>query len=386
MVTVLVPHVGGPILPPGCPTVLIGGLPAARVTDMATCVGPPDVIAMGSPTVLIGNLMAARIGDPTAHGGVIVLGCPTVIIGEAGMGSARAPGLLMPGLNQELEEKKDRLRKRAALIAKARKTAPSLPQDKQKETLDVADRFERDTVAVERARLSSDVYPGKDGTRGTPPVGWDRLSDSPEKLEELGINPSDLTPSGSGFRATLYRSDIDGSLVVAYKGTTMTSMEDWKNNITQAVGVKSDYYERAIRLSQKLDANGEPFEITGHSLGGGMASAAAAVTGAKATTFNSAGLRNATVATYGATREGHDAQIQAYHVSGEILTSVQHLPLVPDAIGRQHTLPAVDDSGKSHLLDTFRMVEKHSMNRVINGMEKEKADDQHALESQVGSS
>jgi len=53
MVTGIVPHVGGPILPPGCTTVLIGGLPAARVTDMATCVGPPDVIAMGSPTVLI---------------------------------------------------------------------------------------------------------------------------------------------------------------------------------------------------------------------------------------------------------------------------------------------------------------------------------------------
>jgi hypothetical protein len=69
------------------PTVLIGMLPAARVTDMATCVGPPDVIVKGSPTVLIGNLLAARIGDMTAHGGVIVVGCPTVIIGEVGMGS-----------------------------------------------------------------------------------------------------------------------------------------------------------------------------------------------------------------------------------------------------------------------------------------------------------
>lgn len=88
MVTVLVPHVGGPILPPGCPTVLIGGLPAARATDMAVCVGPPDMIAMGSPTVLIGNLMAARIGDPTVHGGVIVLGLPTVMIGIPGQGSA----------------------------------------------------------------------------------------------------------------------------------------------------------------------------------------------------------------------------------------------------------------------------------------------------------
>ncbi len=76
-----IPHVGGPVLPPGCPTVLIGKMPAARVGDMATCVGPPDVIAKGSATVLIGKLPAARIGDTTAHGGTIVVGCPTVMIG-----------------------------------------------------------------------------------------------------------------------------------------------------------------------------------------------------------------------------------------------------------------------------------------------------------------
>lgn len=76
-----VPHVGGPILPAGEPTVLIGGLPAARVGDMATCVGPPDTIAMGSTTVLIGGMPAARMGDTTAHGGTIVLGEPTVLIG-----------------------------------------------------------------------------------------------------------------------------------------------------------------------------------------------------------------------------------------------------------------------------------------------------------------
>lgn len=81
MVTVLVPHVGGPIIAPGCPTVLIGFLPAARVTDMAICVGPPDMIAMGSTSVMIGFLPAARIGDMTVHGGVIVLGEFTVMIG-----------------------------------------------------------------------------------------------------------------------------------------------------------------------------------------------------------------------------------------------------------------------------------------------------------------
>ena len=81
MVTGTVPHIGGPIMPPGCPTVLIGGMPAACVGDMATCTGPPDTIAMGSSTVLIGGKPAARMGDTTAHGGSIVIGCPTVMIG-----------------------------------------------------------------------------------------------------------------------------------------------------------------------------------------------------------------------------------------------------------------------------------------------------------------
>ena len=81
MVTGIVPHVGGPIIPPCCPTVLTGSLPQARVTDMATCVGPPDIIVLGSFTVLVGGLPAARMLDTTAHGGKIVLGFFTVLIG-----------------------------------------------------------------------------------------------------------------------------------------------------------------------------------------------------------------------------------------------------------------------------------------------------------------
>ena len=76
-----IPHVGGPIVGPGVPTVLIGSLPAAVVGDLCTCVGPPDTIVQGSATVLIGGKPAARMGDATAHGGSIILGCPTVIIG-----------------------------------------------------------------------------------------------------------------------------------------------------------------------------------------------------------------------------------------------------------------------------------------------------------------
>jgi uncharacterized Zn-binding protein involved in type VI secretion len=80
-VTVLVPHVGGPILPPGGLPVLIGGMPAARVGDMCVCVGPPDVIVLGSFTVMIGGMPAAQLGSMCAHGGAVVMGCPNVIIG-----------------------------------------------------------------------------------------------------------------------------------------------------------------------------------------------------------------------------------------------------------------------------------------------------------------
>lgn len=92
MVTGVVPHVGGPILPACAPTVLTGKLPQARVTDMLTCVGPPDLIVKGSATVMVSGLPAARMGDNTAHGGIIVLGFPTVLIGDLAGGGGGAGG------------------------------------------------------------------------------------------------------------------------------------------------------------------------------------------------------------------------------------------------------------------------------------------------------
>ncbi len=78
------PHVGGPVLPPGKPRVLIGGLPAATVGNLCFCASAPDMIIMGSLGVFIGGQPAARLGDPTAHGGRIVVGLPTVLIGDIG--------------------------------------------------------------------------------------------------------------------------------------------------------------------------------------------------------------------------------------------------------------------------------------------------------------
>jgi uncharacterized Zn-binding protein involved in type VI secretion len=97
MVDGLKPHVGGPVLPPCQPTVLIGFMPAARVGDLAVCASAPDVIIKGSPTVLIGGSMAARLGDSTAHGGMIAAGFPTVLIGDVGSGGGGGGGAGSPG-------------------------------------------------------------------------------------------------------------------------------------------------------------------------------------------------------------------------------------------------------------------------------------------------
>jgi uncharacterized Zn-binding protein involved in type VI secretion len=82
MVTGIIPHVGGPIVGPGAPTILICGLPASCMGDMCVCVGPPDAVMMGAFTVLFEGRPAARMGDMCEHGGAIMLGVPTVLLGD----------------------------------------------------------------------------------------------------------------------------------------------------------------------------------------------------------------------------------------------------------------------------------------------------------------
>lgn len=118
-----IPHVGGPILPPGAITVLIGGVPAARATDMCTCVGPPDVIAKGSTGVMIGGLPAARMGDITAHGGTIVLGLPTVLIGEVMPG---APPVNVPPIIMSLGQSQSN--SKSVIVNQLREAIKNVPE------------------------------------------------------------------------------------------------------------------------------------------------------------------------------------------------------------------------------------------------------------------
>jgi uncharacterized Zn-binding protein involved in type VI secretion len=129
MVTGVVPHVGGPVLPPCAVTVLTGSIPQARITDLCTCVGPPDMIAMGAFTVIVSGMPAARIGDLTVHGGTIVVGLPTVLIGDNGAsGGGGGGGPVTVGIGGP----------KAGLAGMLSTAAAQIAQDKQAEVLKAA--------------------------------------------------------------------------------------------------------------------------------------------------------------------------------------------------------------------------------------------------------
>ena len=131
-----IPHLGGPITGPGAPTVLIGGMPAAVMGDMATCVGPPDSIIKGSVGVMICGKPAARMGDMCAHGGTIVLGCPTVLIGEVMPG---APPVIVPpfALPAQPETKSSVQKTSSPPPTKSEQKPPKKEEKKKKEWIEV---------------------------------------------------------------------------------------------------------------------------------------------------------------------------------------------------------------------------------------------------------
>jgi uncharacterized Zn-binding protein involved in type VI secretion len=322
-------HVGKDILAPCAPTILVGGELAARVTDLLECQGaPPDIIQIGEPTVLMEGLMAARFGDGTNHGGLIDEGCPTVIIGA----------MTWP-------DKRMRLMERLRLIDAARKKAADMPNGPEKDRLNnVAERLAQNNRAVEDARLVTDVY----GTSGAPD-GWTRLSqaDLPPELRNATFND----PS-TGFYSDLYRNDIDGSYRLVMRGTEMDTWNQWKGNdwlwgnLSQGVGLQSGQYTQAVELSRQVaGVYGGNMGITGHSLGGGLASVGSLATGVPANTFNAAGVHSNTFNRYGLNASQAPGLVTAYQVDGDILTWAQQDSIIagrmPDAIGTPHRLEAV---------------------------------------------
>lgn len=228
-----------------------------------------------------------------------------------------------------------------------------------------ADALQRQYHAREMGGLATDVYDSAEH-RGAPPVGWLRASEHPALLRErYGMNLDDnrirdmLQPSNSAFRAEIYIPDPnvmgrDAQPVLAFKGSNgpvvandngqtvvrRSETQDWVTNGRQGLGLETDYYNRAMSLASTLQFGGmRNFEITGHSLGGGLASAASAVTGVQTITFNASGLHPDTAQRYVQQHGGavHDTgrSITAYQVAGEVLTDAQTGVQRMDAVRRQ---------------------------------------------------
>lgn len=191
-------------------------------------------------------------------------------------------------------------------------------------------------IDLELAELAAGVYDGE-GSEHFDPV-------SAAELMALGIDPDSLQGPG-GFEAGIYR-DEDGGYVLAFAGTDPASVDDWSTNLLQGAGALSAQHGQAIGLAEQLSraVGADNLVLTGHSLGGGLASTASVATDLTAVTFNAAGVHPNTVVA--AAVLGHESpvldadQVRNYHVRGEVLTTLQHplgsfidhVPLIGDSI------------------------------------------------------
>lgn len=197
------------------------------------------------------------------------------------------------------------------------------------------------------AHLMRDVYDydrdGQEGYGDWRPLGADELRKS-------GVDPTLLENKSSGFLAAMY-GDGHGHYVLAYSGTD--EPKDWLTNFGQGLGFETSQYNQAMALAMQAKvAYGDGLVLTGHSLGGGLAAAAAVATDTPAITFNAAGVHNRTFDRIGldgdaAKEAAAQGLIRRYAVSNEILTELQENKfiinhLMPDAVGHKIELPDPD--------------------------------------------
>jgi hypothetical protein len=271
-----------------------------------------------------------------------------------------------------------------------------------------AQRLRADMDEVENMRCAKQVYIDNDplapeDLKTGAPLGFTKAT--PDQLAGMGLDQDTLTPPNSEFKAAVYMKDpevwgddMEPPAIVAFRGSTPAG-EDWTNNFHQDANMDSPYYERAVKIGNKLADNGADVRIVGHSLGGGLASAAQGGSGLLASTYNSAGLNSSTVAKYSDIKPAaaDASKITAIRVAGEVLTKTQESLfgskglslLASSAVGTKRDIAPVHDpayldalkaagkAGKSDDYSTYL----HGMDEVIGSMEKEKQSDEAVLKA-----
>ena len=221
------------------------------------------------------------------------------------------------------------------------------------------------------AEISKDVYAPKDADPDQDRPRWRRLED--EDIRKMGIRPSDIRDASkslfdghSDFKAGIYRAET-GEIVVAFAGTE--TVKDWYHNLKQGVGAQSHQYTMAASLARTAALSEEKITFTGHSLGGGMAHLASAVTDKEAVTFNPSGLHGNTLKRFGIDRDAYIEKAEYglnFNVTtkGDALQTVNALPLVPSPQGQTVRLEGEALNGKGP-------IGRHSMDSVISVIDEQ---------------
>ncbi|MFT4196700.1 MAG: DUF2974 domain-containing protein [Pseudoxanthomonas sp.] len=230
----------------------------------------------------------------------------------------------------------------------------------------------------------ADLRRGQAGDAPALPGGWTRMGE--QDVRALGIDPALMHDARTGFDASFYRN-ARGNVVLAYAGSD--ELQDWKHDFAQGLGLDDAQYRQAIALAKAArTALGNELVLAGHSLGGGLAAAAALAADTPAVTFNAAGVHDGTLERAGL--DPHQARayadaglVRSYAVDNEILTWLQEerFPLnyaMPDALGHRIALPDPDPLSFFEALVPGRMLahrlELHGIDAVMQAQDRARLD------------
>ena len=207
--------------------------------------------------------------------------------------------------------------------------------------------------------------------------GYEKLN--AEEMKKLGVKSTDLKDPSTGFKADIYK-DTNGDYVLVYRGTYSDPdhpendlIHDWSkewtdDNMKQGLGMGSEQYNKSIKLAEKVNSNkpkDKQLTIAGHSLGGGLATAAGAATGSKTYAFCPAGVHPNTYKMYGV-QNPNTSKVHTYYSNQDFLNMASNnLSLMPKAAGERIML---------HTLDSFDFTKGHDLPLLFKAIQAEEAE------------